>query len=240
MAVVAMALVTALTATLGQWQLSRADEKRAQQATLDRAAKAGPLRLDGTRVSAAQVSGRLVQARGRFVADDTIFIDNRTHLGVAGFYVLTPVKLRDSSLHVLVLRGWIARDVRDRNRLPAVITPTDEVLISGLAESALERTIELKAMPEPRPGERLWQNLDPEVYRRWSGLDLQPFIIRQAAGGAPADGLVREWRTAGPDVDKHLGYAVQWFLMSAASAAVTLYLLYLARRHSRKATDRAD
>ena len=240
LAVVAMALVTALAASLGQWQLRRADEKRAQQSILERAAQAGPRTLDGTRLIPEQVIGRLVQVQGRFIPDDTIYIDNRTHQGVAGFYVLSPVKIKDSSLHVLVLRGWIARDVQDRNRLPMVSTPAQDVQITGLAEPTLERTLELKAMPEPQPGERLWQNFDPDVYRRWSGLDLQPFIIRQSAAGALADGLVREWRIAGPDVDKHRAYALQWFVMSGAAAAVTLYLMYLARRDSRKAPDHAD
>ncbi len=240
LAVVAMALVTALTAALGQWQMRRADEKRAQQAIVDQAVQAGPRPLEGTRLPADQVTGRLVRVKGRFVPDDTIYIDNRTHQGVAGFYVLTPVKIHESSLHVLVLRGWIARDVQDRNRLPVVTTPTQDVQITGIAEPTLERTLELKAMPEPRPGERLWQNLDPDTYRRWSGLDLQPFIIRQSAAGATDDGLVREWRVAGPDVDKHRGYAVQWFAMSAAAAAVTIYLMFLARRDSRRAPDHVD
>lgn len=240
LAVISMALVTALAASLGAWQMRRAEEKRVQQSVVERAAQAGPRSLEGTPLATDQASGRLVQVRGRFIPDDTIFIDNRTHQGVAGFYVLTPVKIHDSSLHVLVLRGWIARDVQDRNRLPAVRTPAQEVQVTGIAEPTLERTLELKAMPEPRPGERLWQNLDPDVYRRWSGLELQPFIIRQSAAGADDDGLVREWRVAGPDVDKHRAYALQWFVMSAAAAAVTLYLIYLARRESRRAPDHAD
>jgi cytochrome oxidase assembly protein ShyY1 len=36
------------------------------------------------------------------------------------------------------------------------------------------------------------------------------------------------------------GMLLQWFVMSAAAAAVTLYLMYLARRDSRKAPDHAD
>jgi cytochrome oxidase assembly protein ShyY1 len=145
LAIVAMALVTALTASLGQWQMRRAAEKRAQQSVLERAAQAGPYALDGRPLAAGQISGRLVQLQGRFIPDDTIFIDNRTHQGVAGFYVLTPVKIKDSSLHVLVLRGWIARDVQDRNRLPMVKTPADDVQIAGIAEPTLERTLELKS-----------------------------------------------------------------------------------------------
>ena len=73
-----------------------------------------------------------------------------------------------------------------------------------------------------------------------TGLELQPFVLRQSSAVAYPDGLVREWRAAGGDVDKHHGYALQWFAMGAAAAAVTLYLIYLARRDSRKRPDHVD
>ena len=146
-------------------------------------------------------------------------------------------------------KGYAGASEASVPRVDTGVTPdTAERLLGALARlpdgfrphPKLERTLELNAMPEPQPGDRLWQNFDPDVYRRWSGLELHAFIIRQSPAGAPEDGLVREWRTAGPDVDKHRGYALQWFVMSAAAAAVTLYLMYLARRDSRRAPDHAD
>ena len=228
-----MAGVTALTASLGGWQLRRAEEKTALQAQTDRAATAAPIALGGVLLEADAIAGRAVSVRGRFVPAGTVFIDNRTHQGVAGFHVLTPVKIPESALHVLVLRGWVARDVRDRNRLPAVPTPAGDVDITGLAERSLARTMELQAPAPPGSEDRLWQNFDPAVYRRWSGLTLQPLVLRQSPTSAIDDGLVREWRTAGGDVDKHRAYALQWFAMSAAAAAVTLYLVYSLRRDAR-------
>jgi cytochrome oxidase assembly protein ShyY1 len=67
LAIVAMALVTALTASLGQWQMRRADEKRAQQSIVERAAKAGPYVLDGKLLGSGPITGRLVQVQGRFI-----------------------------------------------------------------------------------------------------------------------------------------------------------------------------
>ena len=213
-----MAGITALTASLGGWQLRRADEKTALQAQTDRAATAAPIALGGVLLEADAIAGRAVSVRGRFVPAGTVFIDNRTHQGVAGFHVLTPVKIQD---------------VRDRNRLPAVPTPAGDVDITGLAERSLARTMELQAAAPPGPDDRLWQNFDPAVYRRWSGLTLQPLVLRQSPASAIDDGLVREWRTAGGDVDKHRAYSLQWFAMSAAAAAVTLYLVYSLRRDAR-------
>ncbi len=237
LAVAAMAAVTAVTFSLGQWQMRRAAEKTLLQAQFDRATRSAPILVGARRLEPAALAGAAVVLRGRFVPEGTLYIDNRTHNGVAGFHVLTPVRIEASRLHVLVLRGWIARNIQDRNRLPVVPTPDQIVEITGTVEPGLPRTLELKAAPAPKPGERLWQNLDPAVYQAWSGLALQPFVVRQSNVLPIADGLVREWRTAGSDVDKHHGYALQWFVMAAAAAAVTIYLAYLIRRDSRKVRD---
>ena len=59
-------------------------------------------------------------------------------------------------------------------------------------------------------------------------LRLQPLLIRQtgstrifgSAGAAFDDGLVRDWPQPGLDVDKHRGYAFQWYAMAVATAAL--------------------
>ena len=229
-----MAAVVAITTSLGQWQLRRADEKRALQARADKAAQQAPLRI-GRDPLPEPVDGVPVAVVGRFLPQTSVFIDNRTHQGVAGFHVLTPVRITGVSEHVMVLRGWVARDPVDRNRLPPLTTPDGEVTLTGMAERQLARTLELAAARPPGPDERLWQNFDPAVFTAWSGLSLLPFVVRQAPGGVD-DGLVRQWRVAGADVDKHRGYAVQWVAMSAAAGAVALYLFLSLLRHARSAS----
>jgi surfeit locus 1 family protein len=226
-----MAGVVALTTSLGFWQLRRADEKTALQARAERARAAGPLEI-GPDPWPRDLEGRAVRLRGRFVPAGTVYIDNRTHRGVAGFHVLTPVRIDAAAQHVMVLRGWVPRDPRDRTRLPAVPTPEAEVVVTGLVEARLGRTLELRESAPPGPGERLWQNYDAARYRSWSGLAIHEGVVRQDPGGVD-DGLVREWRMAGNDVDKHRGYAFQWFAMAAAALAVTLYLMVSLRRHVR-------
>jgi surfeit locus 1 family protein len=225
-----MAGVVALTTSLGLWQVRRADEKAGLQARAEQARAAGPLDL-GAGPLPAGLEGRAVRLRGRYVPAGTIYIDNRTHRGVAGFHVLTPVRIDAAAQHVMVLRGWVPRDPRERMRLPAVPTPEGEVEITGLVEARLGRTLELRESAPPGPGERLWQNYDPERFRAWSGLPVLDAVVRQDPGGVD-DGLVREWRMAGNDVDKHRGYAFQWFAMAAAALAVTLYLMVALIRHA--------
>jgi surfeit locus 1 family protein len=230
-AIAGMAAVTMLTGALGQWQLRRAAEKTAIQASADEARRAPPLELSAA-ASLQGLEGRVVRLRGQFVAQATVFVDNRTHQGVAGFHVLTPVRIEGSSVVLMILRGWVPRDLRDRTRLPDVPTPTGPVELGGVLEGRLARSLELREPPVPGAGERLWQNYDPAVFRAWSGLAVADGVLRQDPGDID-DGLVRAWRAAGNDIDKHRAYALQWFVMATAALAVTLYLLLFRPRHVR-------
>ena len=220
------ALALAATAvSLGNWQLRRADEKRAMQAQRDAADRDAAVQVAPGDLDAATLDGRRVVARGRLRAERTVFVDNRTHKGIAGFHVLSPLRITGSDRHVLILRGWIARDPRDRTRLPDLRTPSGEVEIEGLAQRDLERVLELGRSPPPGPQDRLWQNADVATFAQWSGLAMQPLVVRQTVapreGGTDRDdGLVRQWPDPGSGVDKHLGYAFQWYALAVLVAGL--------------------
>lgn len=223
-------MVVVLTASLGRWQLRRADEKRVLQARADAAARAEPVSVPAAPIASSELDGHRVAVRGRLVAGRTVFIDNRTRKGVAGFHVVTPVRIEGSDLHVLVLRGWVARDPRERSRLPAVPAPDGVVVLEGLAEATIPRAMELGSSGAPGPGDRIWQNLDFAAFERWSGLALQRVLVRQLGEPAFADGLARDWIEAGGDVGKHLGYAFQWFTMAALTVGLWGYFTFFRRR----------
>jgi cytochrome oxidase assembly protein ShyY1 len=66
--------------------------------------------------------------------------------------------------------------------------------------------------PEPvKPG-AIVQNIDPAQFAQASGLKLQPFFIEQ--GGPGAGGLVRNWPAPSLGVEKHQGYAFQWYALA--------------------------
>jgi surfeit locus 1 family protein len=228
--------VTATALSLGQWQLRRADEKRALQARIDAAATEAPVSVPSSPVQASSLDGRRVLVEGRWDATHTVFVENRTYKGVAGFHVATPVRIADSQMHVLVLRGWVARDRRDRLSLPQVPAPAGIVRVEGIAQAHVDQVLELEASGLPGPQERIWQNIDLSRFARWSGLALQPVLVRQSARGAPDDGLVRDWPVPGTGVDKHIGYAFQWFALAAATVALWIYFSFF--RRSERDTDR--
>lgn len=226
----AAALACILTASLGRWQLGRAAEKEALQARIDAREQLpvlDALSLQGD-ADVEPLLYRRVEAAGEWVAERTVFLDNRPMNGRAGFYVVTPLRLRGSGTVLLVQRGWVPRDFQDRTRVPAVDTPAGVVRISGHIVPAPSRLYELG---EPGSGP-IRQNLDVAQFRVETGLALAPVSIQQ--GGDAADGLLRAWPKISTGVEKHYGYAFQWFGLSALIAALYVWF-QIVRRFQRRA-----
>lgn len=226
-AALALLAVIALTSALGTWQLRRAAEKDTLQAQRDEARRAAPVAPTAGATDLVTLDGRRVVLSGRFDASRTVFLDNRTRAGVAGFHVLTPLEL-DGGGWVMVLRGWVARDVSDRTRLPALAPVSGGVSIEGFAQAHLAQPMLLAEQARPGSGERLWQRYDPQTFRQWSGVPVVDGVVRQTS--PLADGLARDWVEPGSGADKHRAYALQWFVMAAGTAAFALAMGLRARR----------
>jgi len=211
-----------LTAYLGNWQMERAAYKLAMQERLDSAEHAPAVRIPSLPADAETFSYRRAEGTGQFVPQATIYLDNRVRDGVVGYEVLTPLRLKDSSLHVLVNRGWV-RASGSRTELPAVSTPAGEVTVQGLALPPVTRYVELS---DETVSGQVWQNLKFEQYGQRFDLALQPLILQQR--NDLQDGLLRVWKRPDTGVDKHRAYALQWFVMSAVIAI--LYLVLHVRR----------
>jgi surfeit locus 1 family protein len=69
---------------------------------------------------------------------------------------------------------------------------------------------------------RIRQNLDLTTFRLETGLPLLEASLLQT--GAPSEGLLREWVAPNLGVDKHYGYAFQWF--SLCGLVVILYVWF--------------
>ena len=224
----------ALTASLGRWQLSRAAEKEALQAAI--AERQRLPALDGASLAQAlsddqarELLHRGITLRGQWLADRTVFLDNRPMARQTGFYVLTPLRLTGSDRVVLVQRGWAPRHQVDRSLLPPVQTPTGAVQVSGRIAAHPPRVYHLGQ----EQGGAIRQNLDLDAWRAETGLPLAPVLVVQT--GAASDGLQRDWPEAASGVEKHYGYAFQWFGLCTLIGLLLLWFqvvrpLYRARR----------
>ncbi len=93
--------------------------------------------------------------------------------------------------------------------MPAIETPAGVVEIEGRIAPAPGKLYELGS---PEMG-RIRQNLDLGRFAAETGLPLLAVSVQQM--GAGGDGLSRDWPLADTGVEKHYGYAFQWFALSA-------------------------
>jgi surfeit locus 1 family protein len=209
---IAALVVVAIGVSLGQWQTRRATEKQALEAKLIARENAPPIVLNLMRTADEDPEFRRVIVRGEFVRDWPVYLDNRPYKGMAGFYLLMPLKIAGTGMHVLVNRGWLPRDPVDRAKLPSVATPGNIVEIEGIARRNPGHVLQLGKAGSLRPG-AIVQNADIAEFARASSLAFHPFIIEQL--GNTQDGLVRDWPRPSTGIDRHLGYAFQWYALAA-------------------------
>jgi surfeit locus 1 family protein len=220
--VVAAIAGIALASRLGVWQLDRAHQKLALQTSLEQRSHEPPLDASALALTsdAAQAQQhRRVIVHGRWLADRTVYLDNRQMDGKVGFFVVTPLALDASPATVLVERGWAPRNFNSRETLPPVATPTSSVTVEGVVAPRLARLFDFGGAASGA----IRQNLDIDAFARETGLALLPLTIVQSDAGAAADGLVRHWPRPAADVQKHYGYAAQWFAIAAGIAILYVW-----------------
>jgi surfeit locus 1 family protein len=200
-----------LTFWLGQWQLQRAEEKRARQATFAAAARLPPVAL--AEVPDAFEPYVRVRVEGVFDAVHQVFIDNRVYQGRAGYHVVTP--LIHAGGVVLVNRGWLPL-AADRADVPRAASPVGRVALEGMLVPARSRYVELAPPAVAGP---VWQNLDLDRFRQAYRSDLPDRLVLQTSPAA--DGLARDWPLPGLGAERHVSYAIQWF-----SLIVVLYAYF--------------
>ena len=183
-------LGVALTARLGVWQLDRARQKLdlqqqiAGRADMPMLAQADLARQDD---AAPAQHYRRIRLKGRWLAEHTVYLDNRQMNGRPGFFVLTPLLLVDVNRldgtptggdAVLVQRGWVPRDFVDRTRLAPLVTPVGEVTVAGRIAPPPSKLFALGGA-DTGP---IRQNLDLAVWARDIGVNLRPLSVQQTAG----------------------------------------------------------
>ncbi|MES2024594.1 MAG: SURF1 family protein [Pseudomonadota bacterium] len=209
---VAAAIAVAIGLSLGQWQTRRAAEKIAIEQKLQTRQAASALQLGDITSHSDEIEYRRVLVKGEFLRDWPIYLDNRPHNGVAGFYVLMPFKMAASNLYVLVARGWVPRNAAERTKMPPLLTPEGMIEIEGTARHGIGHVMQLGAVDAPRP-HAIVQNLDIASFSEASQLKMAPILLEQLSD--TKDGLVRDWPVPSSGVEKHRGYAFQWYGLAA-------------------------
>lgn len=226
---VATALTMAATAALGLWQLDRAAQKTALQEAMRARAQLpalGNAELLGMDDAAAALH-RPVQLQGEWLPQHKVFLENRQMEGRVGFFLVTPLRLTGSERTVLVQRGWVPRDFNDRSRVPSVDTPSGPVQVQGRLAPPPGR---LYQFGQAGAG-AIRQNIALDEYRLETGLALLEVSVQQT--GDDQGLLRRQWPLPATDVQKHHGYAFQWFALCSLAGGLFLWFQILQPRRQR-------
>ncbi len=231
LAALALAL---LTARLGWWQLDRAAQKTAMQAALDQRSALPPLPAADWPSSAAGALAqeyRHTQVSGVWLNEFSIYLDNRPINGRTGFYLVTPLRLDDGTA-VLVQRGWLPRDAADRTHVQPPPAEPGLVTVAGRIAPALSRLYEFDGAASGA----IRQNLTVEAFAQESRLKLKPFVlVQEDLAVRSQDGLLRQWPAPSTGVEKHYGYAFQWFSLSLLTLGLYIWFQWI--RPRRRVTD---
>lgn len=218
----------ASTLRLGLWQLDRAAQKTAWQDQIDARQAEPPLPAQDLADQASDVEAQLyrrVSLQGRWLAQHSVYLDNRQIDGRPGFYVLTPLQLADGSA-VVVQRGWAARNFIDRAQLPPLPEEPGIVRVDGRIASGPGRLYEFEAAASGP----IRQNLTLDAFAREVGVVLRPLIIEQTGPGSST--LRRDWPRPAAGVDKHYGYAFQWFALSVLITSLYVWFQFIRPRRA--------
>lgn len=213
-------VVMAICIKLGFWQYNKAEAKQALQQQLEKGMLAAPVDFPQTIADIESWRYRRVKFVGTYASSDQVLLDNQVENTVAGYHVLTPVRLENSNQYVLVNRGWVA-GTPDR-KPPVIQTPEGRQEFVGDIIIPPAKFFTLEA-PQPTDGkwQEVWQNIDMQRYTKAVSFEVRPFVVRLDPLNT-AGGYIRKWPRPGERVTMHLGYAYQWF-----GFALTLFVIYV-------------
>jgi surfeit locus 1 family protein len=155
--------------------------------------------------------------RGQWLAEQTVYLDNRQMHDKVGFFAVTPLQLEGSKVLVLVQRGWVQRNFEQRDKVPAIETPAGTVTLEGRMAPPAGKLFEL-GTPSVTA---IRQNLDTAQLQQHIGQPVLPVLLVQT--GPASEGLLRDWPDVKLGLEKHYGYALQWFGMAALMAMLFLW-----------------
>ncbi len=202
---------------LGQWQWDRGVHRQAEWDAFARGADA-PLPLGAQNLGSLARFQRISVA-GSWDAEHQFLIDNRSHGGLPGYEVLTPLQLADGRI-LLVDRGWVPF-TGSRARLPVIrIDQPAPVSLTGRLDNLPAGGL---AFGHAAPSaDALWPKVTsfPTLAELSAALGrkVQPWML--LLDPLSPDGYVRDWQPPGLSPLRHWSYAIQWWGFAVTLAVI--------------------
>ena len=191
--------------SLGIWQIERGQTKTQIMSEFENKLTKEPIYLN-----AESKKWDRVLVSGKWENKKQLLIDNVIHQGIAGYKVLTPLRIDETNKLILVDRGWIKQN-KFRDQLPDIQISEDfESVIGTLEQPELGLVLSDELISNNWP--KISQTKNVEVISKAYTEEIFPMILL-------ADPLLKnslEYIKITPTnmtPIKHYGYSSQWFLM---------------------------
>jgi surfeit locus 1 family protein len=221
-------LITATFAflvSLGFWQLERADDKRSIEASIKQA-NTGSVELIKKEEGLQSKEYYEVRLQGKYLSDKQFIYDNQIVDQVSGYYVLTPYALEGQSKAILINRGFIPWNGR-RDKLADIVIGQETREIKVQISKPIKR-MELKPSEVGIQFPVLIQSIVLQDMADRAKVDFSSVIGLLDASAS--NGFIRKWEPYTGSIEKHIGYAVQWFLMALVLAIIGIRIAIKQRK----------
>ena len=210
------AILIALFAGLGAWQIGRGFEKRVEHQLFEDDAG-----FASWHAGLAVTPFQRLEVTGTYDGEHQVLLDNIIVNSRHGHYVITPLRALGDGPVLLINRGWIERtdESPDTHNLDV---PAEWVTVRGRV-GHLPRA-GMKMGDAFTPGDDWPKNAVYPSYEEMAealGTAVQPFVLLMDQG--EEHGFSRQWTPSGFGPDKHYGYALQWFAMAAVLSGLLIW-----------------
>jgi surfeit locus 1 family protein len=206
-------LGVAVLMSLGFWQLDRMEEKRAYLDEMEARIANAPIPLPAVPEKGPH-KFQAVTTEGRFTGEFLEVLAGQKGAS-PGVMVVEAFELRDGR-RIMVQRGFVEEEARTTPRAPHEATVEGNLHWPDDASSST---------PPPDAKTGLWFARD--VPAMAAKLQTEPTLI--VARAPTGDGIAPMPVDTSGIPDNHWGYAIQWFLLAATWAGMTVFLLWRIR-----------
>jgi cytochrome oxidase assembly protein ShyY1 len=212
---------------LSRWQLSRLDDRRAENTLVTTNSAAAAVPVDAVLTPGAdpaavpeELRWRPVTATGRYDAAGEVLVRKRPLEGTNGFWVVTPL-VTGSGAVLAVNRGWVATTGGADATQAVPPAPSGEVEVVGRIQLSQDAPI---PQPEDLPAGQITDLSVPLVA---DGATAYPAYIELVSSTPAQEPGLRPLPLPDLSDGPHLSYAVQWVFFAAV--AVTGFVILVRR-----------
>lgn len=187
------------------WQISRGIDKRNSQQLFDSQTEYVEW-SNGMEVKPFQG----LNVTGRYDGEHQFLLENIVRNAWQGYYVVTPLIVREDEPVLLVNRGWIPK--RQNLDLVALSVTEERLTANGRAGRLPRAGMKMGEAIASTGWPRKAVFPDYEDVAAALGREVQPFVLLLDVNDD--HGFERDWRPVQIGPGRHYGYAFQWFAMA--------------------------